>query len=121
MTATLLTTTTTSRRHQDRPQRPPATVYRRRRVVAALVVSGVLSTLGLAAQGVLSGPGGDPASAAGAGPAPSVRHVRAEAGDSLWSIAERFHGDVDLSRYVDALIDVNGGTAIVVGQLVHLP
>jgi hypothetical protein len=50
-----------------------------------------------------------------------VRHVRAEAGDSLWSIAERFHGQVDLSRYVDALVDLNGGAAIVVGQLVRLP
>ena len=85
------------------------------------MVSCVLSTVALAAQGALTGPGGDPASAAGAGTAPAVRHVRAEAGDSLWSIGERFHGEVDLSRYVDALIDVNGGTAIVVGQLVRLP
>ena len=38
-----------------------------------------------------------------------MRQVRAEPGDSLWSIAERFHGDVDLSRYVDALVDLNGG------------
>lgn len=120
MTATLLSTTT-SRHHPAHPPRPPATVYRRRRTVAALVVSGVLSTFGLAAQAVLSGPGGDPASAAGAGTAPSVRYVRAEAGDSLWSIAERFHGQVDLSRYVDALVDLNGGAAIVVGQLVRLP
>ena len=36
--------------------------------------------------------------------------VRAAAGDSLWSIAERHHGDVSLTRYVDALIDLNGGT-----------
>ena len=48
-------------------------------------------------------------------------HVRAEPGDSLWSIAERFHGDVDLRRYVDALIRLNGGTAIAAGQLVRLP
>ena len=52
---------------------------------------------------------------------PPVAHVRAEPGDSLWSIAERYHGEVDLSRYVDALIDLNGGTAIVAGQLVRLP
>jgi len=119
MTATLLSTT--SARRPAHPRRAPATVYRRRRTVAALVVSALLSTVGLAAQGVLTGPGGDPASAAGAGTAPSLRHVRAEAGDSLWSIAERFHGDVDLSRYVDALIDRNGGPDIVVGQLVRLP
>ena len=47
--------------------------------------------------------------------------MRAEPGDSLWSIAERFHGDVSLPRYVDALIQLNGGTAIVAGQLVRLP
>jgi hypothetical protein len=47
--------------------------------------------------------------------------VRAEPGDSLWSIAERFHGDVELTRFVDALIDLNGGPAITAGQLVRLP
>jgi hypothetical protein len=119
MTAALHSATCAS--HPTRALRSPSTVYRRRRTVAALVVAGVLSTVGLAAQGVLTGPGGDPASAAGAGTAPAVRHVRAEAGDSLWSIGERFHGTVDLSRYVDALVEVNGGTAITAGQLVRLP
>ena len=45
----------------------------------------------------------------------------ARAGDSLWSIARANHGDVSIDRYVDALIDLNGGTAIAVGQAVHLP
>ena len=31
-------------------------------------------------------------------------------GDSLWSIAEAHHGDVSITRYVDALIALNGGT-----------
>ncbi|MET0324399.1 MAG: LysM peptidoglycan-binding domain-containing protein [Ilumatobacteraceae bacterium] len=119
MTATLLTTTTVHR--GARPSRPTPTIYRRRRTIAGIVVSIVLSSVGVAAQGVLTGPGGEPASAAGAGTASTVRHVRAEAGDSLWSIGERFHGDVGLSRYVDALVDLNGGSAIVVGQVVHLP
>ena len=85
-------------------------------VVAVLVGVGV--QLGTS---VLSGPGGVPASATGAATAPPVVHVRAEPGDSLWSIAERFHGDVSLPRYVDALIELNGGTAIAAGQLVRLP
>ena len=77
--------------------------------------------IGLAGQEVLTGPGGVPASAAGAGTARSAQQVRAEPGDSLWSIAERFHGEVALTRYVDALVDLNGGTAISAGQVVRLP
>ena len=45
----------------------------------------------------------------------------AAAGDSLWSIAQANHGDVSIDRYVDALIDLNGGTDIAVGQAVRLP
>ena len=83
----------------------------------------VLLVTGAAQLGttVLSGPGGVPASATGTATAPAARHVRAEPGDSLWSIAERFRGDVGVQRYVEALIDLNGGTAITAGQLVHLP
>ncbi len=72
-------------------------------------------------SGVLSGPGGVPASATGTATAPAHAHVRAEPGDSLWSIAERYHGDVGLRRYVEALIQLNGGTAITAGELVRLP
>ncbi len=104
-----------------RRSRTSAATYRRRRTLAALVLAGTVSTLGLGLHDVLSGPGGVPASAAGAGTAPGSTHVRAEAGDSLWSIASRHHGDVPMQRYVDALADLNGGTAIVVGQLVRLP
>ena len=72
---------------------------------------------------LLAGPGGRPASAFQAEPAFSSTatvHV-ARAGDSLWSIARANHGDVSIDRYVDALIDLNGGTAIAVGQAVRLP
>ena len=96
-------------------------MYRRRRTVVALLGAGLLSAIGLAGQEVLTGPGGVPASAAGAGTARSAQQVRAEPGDSLWSIAERFHGEVALTRYVDALVDLNGGTAISAGQVVRLP
>jgi hypothetical protein len=47
--------------------------------------------------------------------------VRVDAGDSLWAIAEAHHGSVPIRRYLDALIDLNGGTVIEVGQLVRLP
>lgn len=122
MTATLLTSGSTARTTRStRTTRATAATYRRRRAGAALLVAGALSAIGLGAHGVLTGPGGVPASAAGAGTAPAVVSVRAEPGDSLWSIAERFHGDVGLQRYVDALVDLNGGTAIAAGQLVRLP
>ncbi len=89
--------------------------------VSALV-AGCLAVAGLGVHGVLSGPGDVPASAAGAGLAPVVRTVKAHPGDSLWSIAERHRGDVPIQRYVDALVDLNGGsTRIEAGQLVRLP
>ncbi len=103
------------------PARPTAATYRRRRRVAAVALVAVTSALTLGAHGVLTGPGGVPASAAGAGTARPAGAVRAEPGDSLWALAERHHGEVDLARYVEALIDLNGGTAIAAGQLVRLP
>lgn len=47
-------------------------------------------------------------------------HV-ARDGDSLWSIADDYRGDVDRDRYVDALVALNGGTTVSVGQGVRLP
>ena len=77
---------------------------------------------------LLVGVGGSPASAAEATTAVAVADVAfvpethvAGAGDSLWSIADRYRGSVDRDRYVDALIELNGSTAIVVGQAVQLP
>jgi len=121
MTATVTTATTARTTRPLRSTRVSAATYRRRRATAAVLAAGALCAIGLGAQGVLTGPGGVPASAAGAGTAPPVVSVRADPADSLWSIAERFHGDVALARYVDALIDLNGGTAVDAGQLVRLP
>jgi len=47
--------------------------------------------------------------------------VLARPGDSLWSIAEVYHGEVPITRYVEALISRNGGTRIDAGQVVRLP
>lgn len=93
------------------------------RRAGALAVSLVAAALLVGIIVLLAGSGGRPASASRAEPALSpsaVVHVAA-AGDSLWSIAQANHGDVSIDRYVDAMIDLNGGTDIAVGQAVRLP
>ncbi|MET0911612.1 MAG: LysM peptidoglycan-binding domain-containing protein [Ilumatobacteraceae bacterium] len=93
----------------------------RRTLVAALMLATLI--LAVAVFVLLAGLGGRPASASQAEPAitqTSGIHVAA-AGDSLWSIAESYRGDVGIDRYVDALISLNGGTAVQIGQAVHLP
>src|SRR5215204_5595960 len=90
-------TTTTLPAAGWRPRRPsPAAAARRRQVAAAAAALGVLA---LGVHGVVTDPGSGPASAAGVGPLREPRHVVAEPGDSLWSIAERHHGDVAFRRY----------------------
>lgn len=106
---------------RDRTSRFDTAVYRRRRRVVGLVVAIAVIVLTLGVQAALTDPGSGPASAAGIGTATAPRSVRAQPGDSLWSIAEANHGSVDLTRYLDKLIDLNGGTGIEAGQLVQLP
>jgi hypothetical protein len=96
-------------------------VYRRRRRFVGIAVAIAVTVLTLGAQATFTGSGRGPASAAGAGAVAPERTVRAMAGDSLWSIAEEHRGDVDINRYIDKLVDLNGGTSIQVGQLVRLP
>jgi len=103
-------------------QRPASPNYALRRV-GALAVALVAAVLLAGIIILLAGSGGRPASASRAEPAftsPAAVHVAA-AGDSLWSIAQANHGDVSIDRYVDALINLNGGTDIAVGQAVRLP
>ena len=100
--------------------RPSAATFRRRRAVVG-ITSAVFVAVGVvAAHDVLAGSGGDPASAAVSLPA-LERRVVARPGDTLWSIAEAHHGDIAIARYVDALVDANGGASIEAGQLVVLP
>jgi Tfp pilus assembly protein FimV len=47
--------------------------------------------------------------------------VTAQPGDTLWSIAQAHRGDVSVDRYVDKLVDLNGGASIMAGQQVVLP
>ena len=102
-------------------RRPSERTFRRRRAVIGVLLAGVVGSTGLVAGNVLTGPGGVPASAAGAGTEVVERSVRVHAGDSLWSIAEQHRGDVPITDYVEALISRNGGTHIEVGQVIRLP
>ena len=107
---------TTTRLPSSRPN------FLARRVIAVVLMFVVLA-VAVGALVLLAGLGGRPASASQAEPAItqfSGVHV-ARAGDSLWSIAEANHGDVAIDGYVDALIDLNGGTDVQIGQAIHLP
>ena len=70
----------------------------------------------VAAHDVLAGSGGVPASAAVSLPAQARAIVVAQPGDTLWSIASAHHGDISITRYVDTLVDLNGGATIQAGQ-----
>ncbi|MGH9135296.1 MAG: LysM peptidoglycan-binding domain-containing protein [Ilumatobacteraceae bacterium] len=124
MTATLVPTGLARRPHVTPRRVPTGTTspdYGRRRMVAAGLLVGLLAISGIAAHDVLAGSGGVPASAAGAMPAPVRQVVVARAGDSMWSIAEQHHGTIAFQRYLDALINLNGGASIMAGQAVTLP
>lgn len=92
-------------------------------VTALLVVAVAISSA--TAIGSLTGLGGRPAAASETASAVSSSsntsvYVAAR-GDSLWSIAESHRGSIGRDRYIDALIDLNGGTAIQAGQAIRLP
>ena len=57
---------------------------------------------------------------ADAGSTAAPVHV-ARDGDTLWSIADAHRGTVPRGRFVDALVELNGGASIVIGQAVLLP
>ena len=101
--------------------RVPTATYRRRRAVVGIVLAVLVAASAVLTHDVLAGSGGVPASAAASQPARTRTTVTARPGDTLWSIAEEHHGDVTLSRYVDTLVDLNGGAGIQAGQAVILP
>jgi LysM repeat protein len=101
--------------------RPSAATYLRRRAVVGTVLAAFVAVGAVAAHDVLAGSGGDPASAAVSLPAQARTRVVAQAGDTLWSIAGAHHGDISITQYVDALVDLNGGATIQAGQEVVLP
>ena len=121
--------------------RPAHAVYLRRRLVVGLVFAALTAVLGMSAQAVLADRGGVPAStpaiqpdaasigAAGpsAAPVPPVLPAAAatmylvQPGDTLWGIADRMHGSIDLDEYLEQLVAANGGASVDAGQLLALP
>ena len=100
--------------------RPTEATFRRRRAIVGTTLAVLVAVGVVATHDVLAGSGGDPASAAVSQPA-HVSSVVARPGDTLWSIADRFRGDISITRYVDTLVDINGGASIVAGQTIVLP
>ena len=103
---------------QFRESRSRTQIYARRRMMALLCLVAIVLVLFVGTGQVVANRGGAPASASAIRPA-TVYVV--QAGDTLWSIGERFHGRASLTDYVDELISVNGGTHIQPSQALTLP
>ncbi len=116
MTIDPLFATSAARRQGVSPR-----TYRRRRAVLGGVLAVVVACGIVATHDVLAGSGGVPASAAESRPAQVRSTTTAQPGDTLWSIAQANRGDVSVHRYVDKLVDLNGGASIQAGQQVVLP
>ncbi|MEO6652678.1 MAG: LysM domain-containing protein [Ilumatobacteraceae bacterium] len=95
--------------------------YRWRRTVVGTALAAVAACSIVLTHDVLAGSGGVPASAAASQPAQTRATVTAQPGDTLWSIAAANRGSVPISRFVDKLVDLNGGASIKAGQRVVLP
>lgn len=93
--------------------------YRRRRAVVGTALAAFVAVGAVTTYDVLAGSGGVPASAAVSQPARST--IIAQPGETLWTIAQEYRGEVSLVRYVDKLVALNGGATIHVGQAIVLP
>ncbi len=110
-------------------RRPIAQVYARRRLMAMFIMIAIVLVLFVGAGHVVANRGGAPASASAIRPvsalasaAPVAADVYiVQAGDTLWSIGQRFHGHTALADYVDELVSINGGTHLQVAQALALP
>ena len=98
----------------------PVQVYARRRLMVLFVVAAIALVLLVSTGHVVANRGGAPASTPAVRPANSAVYV-VQAGDTLWSIGERFHGHTPLADYVDSLVAANGGTGIQLSQALTLP
>ncbi len=125
--------------------RPAHSVYVRRRLLVAMLLVAFIALVVVGVRIVLADHGGVPAStsvirpasspaAAGVASAvPAAMPVVAQStagaaltyivqpGDTLWSLARRFHGGKNLSGYVDSLVYANGGATVRSGQVLRLP
>ena len=104
-------------------------LYARRRLMVTLILAAIVLVLLIGAGHVVANRGGAPASASAIRPVSAVAPSTAgaanvyivQAGDTLWSIGQRFHGHTALADYVDALVSTNGGTNLQVSQALALP
>lgn len=104
--------------------RPTVPNYALRRLIvgglaAVAVVGGLLGVVGLSA-GFTGAPASAASSAASEVETSPTVHV-AQSGDTLWSIANAYRGEVDRDRFIDVLVRLNGDVRIQVGQAVWLP
>jgi nucleoid-associated protein YgaU len=95
---------------------PASQIYARRRLIAGLFLAAIVLVLLVGGGHVVAKPGGEPAVGA-----PATASYVVQPGDTLWSIAQRFHGQAVLAEYVDALVAANGGTQLQVSQSLTLP
>jgi LysM repeat protein len=104
---------------------PTITVYVRRRLLVGLVALAVVLAVMVGAGNVLANRGGAPASTSAVRPASAVASAGGayvvQPGDTLWSITAAVHGGEVPVAYVDALVAINGGAALQVGQVISLP
>lgn len=91
---------------------PSRSTYRRRRLVLAAFVLSLVGVVGLAATSGRA----DHGSTTG-----SMRTYLVQPGDTLWALADQFHGALSQTAYVDLLVEVNGGATIQTGQQIVLP
>ena len=111
----------TSERRGSARRAVSAATYRRRRVVVGTVLATLVACGAVFTHDVLAGSGGVPASAAASRPAHVRTTITAQPGDTLWSIARAHRGGVPVGRFVDKLVDLNGGASIQAGQQIVLP
>lgn len=115
--------------HEGR--RPNYALRRTVALAAVLLAVAIAAQVAIGAVGALAGLDSRPAAASEAEPAAigsaaigevmvTSIHVAAP-GESLWSVADLYRGEIDRGRYVDRLISLNGGTSIEVGQAIRLP
>ena len=110
------------RSSQQVEQAPVSTLYVRRRLLVLLSLAAIVLVRFVGTGLVVANRGGAPASASAVRPATSQFNVYVvQAGDTLWSIGQRFHSHLSLADYVDQLIAVNGSTHIQPSQALTLP